>query len=100
MTIKLNQFDVAKYLDNEESIATFIAEAFKTEDAKFIAHALGVAARAKGMTEIAKQTGLSREHLYRSLSENGNPTLQTTLSIMKALGVDLTATVHNNHQNN
>ena len=50
-------------------------------------------ARAKGMTQIAVQTGLSREQLYRSFSENGNPTLKTTLAVMKALGIELTATV-------
>ena len=54
-------------------------------------HALGVVARAKGMAQIAGQTGLSREQLYRSFSEKGNPTLRTTLAVMKALGVQLTA---------
>jgi len=48
-------------------------------------------ARAKGMAQIAEETGLSREQLYRSFSERGNPTLKTTLAIMKALGVQLTA---------
>lgn len=47
-------------------------------------------ARAKGMTDIAAETGLSREQLYRSFSEKGNPTLKTTLSVMKALGIELT----------
>jgi probable addiction module antidote protein len=55
------------------------------------AHAPGVVARAKGMAQIAKQTGLSREQLYRSFSENGNPTLKTTMAVMKALGIELTA---------
>jgi len=53
-------------------------------------HALGVVARVKGMAQIARQTGLSREQLYRSFSEKGNPTLNTTLAVMKALGVQLT----------
>ncbi|MDO8275712.1 MAG: putative addiction module antidote protein, partial [Serpentinimonas sp.] len=57
----------------------------------FIAHALGIVARAKGMTQIANQTGLSREQLYRSFSAEGNPTLRTTLAVMKALGVELSA---------
>ena len=70
-----------------------MGEAFKTEDAGYIAHALGVVARAKGMTQIARDTGLSREQLYRSFSETGNPTLKTTISVMKALGIALTATV-------
>jgi probable addiction module antidote protein len=77
-----------------KAIATFMAEAFATEDAGYIAHALGVVARAKGMTQIASETGLSREQLYRSFSEDGNPTLKTTIAVMKALGVELTAKVH------
>ena len=68
-----------------------MAEAFETEDAGYIAHALGVVARAKGMSEIARDTGLSREQLYRSFSAKGNPTLKTTLAVMKALGLELTA---------
>ena len=71
-----------------------MTEAFHTNDAGYIAHALGVVARAKGMAQIAAQTGLSREQLYRSFSANGNPTLKTTLAVMKALGIELTATLH------
>ncbi|MFT0548584.1 addiction module antidote protein [Allopusillimonas ginsengisoli] len=59
-----------------------------------MAKALGVVARAKGMSEIAKKTGFSREQLYRSFSERGNPTLKTTLAVMRALGVDMTAKPH------
>jgi probable addiction module antidote protein len=72
-------------------MATFMTEAFATADAGYIAHALGVVARAKGMARIAEQTGLSREQLYRSLSEQGNPTLKTTIAVMRALGIELTA---------
>jgi probable addiction module antidote protein len=64
-----------------------MAEAFASADPGSIAHALGVVARAKGRTRIARQTGLSRELLYRSFSENGNPTLKTTLAVMQALGI-------------
>lgn len=66
--------------------------AFETNDPRFIARALGIAARAKSMAQIAKQTGLSREQLYRSLSAEGNPTLRTTLAVIKALGIKLSAT--------
>jgi probable addiction module antidote protein len=55
--------------------------------------ALGVVARAKGMAQIAEQTGLSCEQLYRSFSEKGNPTLKTTLAVMQALGIELTAKI-------
>jgi probable addiction module antidote protein len=56
---------------------------------------MGVVARAKGMTELSRETGLSREQLYRSFSEQGNPTLKTMLAVMRALGVDMTVKPHN-----
>ena len=90
---KLTTYDPAEDLASDAAIATFMAEAFATQDAGYIAHALGVVARAKGMSQIAGQTGLSREQLYRSFSENGNPTLKTTLVVMKALGLELSAKV-------
>ena len=88
---KLTAFDPAEALSDDESITVFMAEAFETGDAGYIAHALGVVARARGMTEIARETGLSREQLYRSFSESGNPTLKTTLAVMKALKVQMAA---------
>lgn len=91
MTEKLTTYDPAEDLTSDQAIADFMALAFETSDAAYIAHALGVVARAKGMTQIANQTGLSREQLYRSFSAEGNPTLRTTLAVMKALGIDLTA---------
>lgn len=91
MTEKLTIFDPAEHLKSDQAIADFMAAAFETNDAGYVAHALGVVARAKGMTQIANQTGLSREQLYRSFSAEGNPTLRTTLAVMKALGIDLTA---------
>ena len=91
MTEKLTTYDPAEDLTSDSAIADFMAGAFETNDPGFIAHALGVVARAKGMTQIARQTGLSREQLYRTFSEGGNPTLRTTLAVMKALGIELTA---------
>ncbi|MGC9223955.1 MAG: addiction module antidote protein [Terracidiphilus sp.] len=88
---KLTKYDPAEDLTSKEAIAIFLAEALETHDAAYIAHALGVAARAKGMSEIADETGLSREQLYRSFSARGNPTLKTTLAVIRALGVNLTA---------
>ena len=93
MAEKLTTYDPAEDLSSDEAISVFIAEAFQTGDAGYIAHALGVVARAKGMAQIAGQTGLSHEQLYRSFSENGNPTLKTTLAVMQALGIELTARV-------
>jgi len=91
MPKKLSAYDPAEDLGSKQAIAIFMAEALKTNDAAYIAHALGVVARAKGMSEIARQTGLSREQLYRSFSSGGNPTLKTTIAVMKALGISLTA---------
>ena len=94
MSEKLTPFDPAEHLRSDQAIADFMAGAFETNDPGFIAHALGVVARVagvKGMTQIANQTGLSREQLYRSFSAGGNPTLRTTLAVMKALGIELTA---------
>jgi probable addiction module antidote protein len=93
MTAKLTTYDPAEDLASDAATATFIAEAFASEDPGYIAHALGVVARAKGMAQIARKTGLSREQLYRSFSDNGNPTLKTTIAVMKALGIELTAKV-------
>ena len=90
---KFTNYDPAEDLGSDEAIATFMAEALQTNDVAYIAHAVGVVARAKGMAQIAEQTGLSREQLYRSFSERGNPTLKTTLAVMHALGVTLTAKI-------
>jgi probable addiction module antidote protein len=90
MTDKLSTYDPAAALVTDEEAAFFMADALETGDAGYIANALGIIARAKGMSQIAAQTGLSREQLYRSFSENGNPTLKTTLVVMKALGLELT----------
>ena len=81
----LYNYDPAAALDGPKAIAIFMADALETGDAAYTAKALGVVARAKGMAQISEQTGLSREQLYRSFSEKGNPTLKTKLAVMKAL---------------
>jgi probable addiction module antidote protein len=91
---KLHNYDPAEALGSDDAVEVFLADAFETGDARHIAKALGVVARAKGMTKIARRTGLAREQLYRSLSENGNPTLETTLAVMKAIGFEMTGKRH------
>lgn len=86
---KLTQYDPATALVDDNEIAVFMADALETGDAAYIAKALGVVARAKGMAQVAAEAGLSREQLYRTLSEKGNPTLKTTLAVMKVLGFGL-----------
>lgn len=94
MTKKLTTFDPAELLRDDDAIAIYMEGVFETGDANYIAHALGVIARARGMTQLARETGLAREQLYRSFSKDGNPTLKTALAVIKALGLELTAKPH------
>jgi probable addiction module antidote protein len=87
--MKITTYDPAKALDSQEAIDIFLDDAFQTGDAAYIANALGVVARAKGMTNVANDADLSRGQLYRSLSENGNPTLTTIIKVMKSFGLGL-----------
>ncbi|MGC4080045.1 MAG: putative addiction module antidote protein [Rubrivivax sp.] len=89
MNQKLSSYDPGEDLTTDQAVADFLDAALVTGDAAYIAHAVGVVARAKGMTRIARETGLSREQLYRSFSAEGNPTLRTTLAVMQALGIEL-----------
>jgi len=93
MTVETHPYDSARYLDDDETIAAYMDEAFKTADPAFITHALGVVARARGMTQIARDAGVSRESLYRALGENGNPEFATVVKVMRALGLRLSAEV-------
>ncbi len=89
--IKTKPFDVADYLRTPEDMAAYL-DAWLEEapdDAAGIARALGDIARAKGMGQVAKDAGVSRESLYRALSTKGNPSLATILKVTKALGVKL-----------
>jgi probable addiction module antidote protein len=84
-------FDEAKYLNTPQAISVYLEDIFETEDPELIAHALGVVSRAKGMTEVARKTGLSRESLYKALSAEGNPEFATILKVMRALDLKITA---------
>jgi probable addiction module antidote protein len=85
-------FDAADYLDDAESQVELLTDAFATGDRAYIANAIGTVARARGMTEIAKQTGVTREGLYKAFSPSGDPQLSTLLGAVKALGLKLTVT--------
>ena len=89
---KTKPFDPAEYLDDSESIAAYLTDALESEDPAFVVDALGVVARARGMSEIAREAGVSRESLYRSLSTDGNPEFATVLRVLHALGLQLSAT--------
>ncbi|MBS1183041.1 MAG: putative transcriptional regulator [Proteobacteria bacterium] len=87
MTTVTKPFDSAQYLQTEEDIAAYLEAAFEDGDPALVAHALGVIARAQGMTKLARDTGLGRQNLYVALSEGGNPTLASFMAITKALGL-------------
>lgn len=91
MAIKTKPFDAAEYLDDAESQAELLSDAFDSGDAGYIRHALGVVARARGMTRVAREAGVTREALYKALSEDGDPKLSTLLGVTRALGVTLKA---------
>lgn len=90
MALETRPFDPARYLETEEDILYYLEAAMEGNDARHIASALGDVARSKGMTEIARKTGLGRQALYNALSENGNPTLETLTTVLGALGLELT----------
>ena len=89
--MKLTRYDSADYLKSDADVAMYLEEAAREggDDPAFIAHALGVAARARNMVQLAKETGLSREGLYKALSEGGNPRLDTVMKVARAMGVRL-----------
>lgn len=89
MALKTFRWDAAEHLETEEDIAMYLDAAFETGDPEDVVHALGVVARARGMTEIARQAGISRGSLYKAIGEDGNPTLTTLMAVMKALGARL-----------
>jgi len=87
----LPEFDMAQQLKTEEDIAAYITMVIQEDDASELAHALGVAARARGMSEVARATGLSREALYKALRPNAKPRFDTVNRVCTALGVQLVA---------
>jgi len=95
MKTKLTRYDVADHLRTPEEMAAYLDACIEEADgdASFIANALGNIARAKGMSEVAKTTGLSRESLYKALSGDRSPSFDTILKVVAALGLKLHAEV-------
>ncbi len=89
--MKTEIFDAARYLKSAESQVELLNDAFASGEAGFIAQALGVIARAHGMADVAREAGVTREALYKSLSEAGDPRLTTLLGVTRALGMTLSA---------
>lgn len=87
--LNIARYDTADYLENDEDRAGYLEACIETGDTALVAHALGVVARSKGMTHMARETGISRDGLYKALSKNGNPEFATVLKVMRALGFHL-----------
>ncbi len=92
---KTSPYDSAEYLDSAEAINAYMEDALETDDPAFIAKALGTIARARGMSQIARKAGLSRESLYKALSTEGNPEFGTVIRVMHALGLKFSITAAN-----
>ncbi len=88
----MKKFDIAEHLKTENDIREFLQEAAETGDSSDFLHAVGIAARAKGMSAVASEAGVSRASLYKALSENGKPAFETVFKVVKSFG--LTLAVH------
>ena len=88
---KFSRYDTADYLKSDKDIVSYLEACMEEaeDDAAFIAHALGNIARARGMAQLAKATGLTREGLYKALDKDSNPSFSTILKVLKALGLKL-----------
>ena len=89
MTIETKPWDSAAALRTPEEMAAYVDAVLEENDPALFAHAVGILARAAGMTRLSRDTGLSREALYRSLSADGNPSVATMMQIMRALKLRL-----------
>ena len=89
MPLKLKKWDVTEHMDNEEYISEYLKAAFESGDISEITRALGDVARARNMTELAEKMGISRQGLYKTLSENGNPEFATIQKLIAALGLQM-----------
>jgi len=95
MTIKTTRWDSAEHLKTDEDIQFYLEACLEEagDDPDFIVHALGVIARAKNMSQLARDTGLTREGIYKAFSSDGNPTFSTVSKVAKALGLQITVQV-------
>lgn len=90
MTMKTKPFDAADYLDTAADQADLLSDAVDSGDPRYIAYALGAVARARGgIAKLAREAGMNRQALHKALSEDGNPTLETVLKVLKALGLQM-----------
>ena len=95
MPLETTKFDMQEFLKTPEDRAAYIDSAREDGDVSLITHALGDVARAVGMSDVAREAGITREGLYKALSDKGDPRLSTLLGVMRALGLQLTARAAN-----
>lgn len=88
--MKITKFDAAEYLDSNEAVAEYLRVVLEENDPAAFTKALGTVARAKGMTQIAKDTGLGRQSLYKALSGENAPRLETVFKVLDSIGIKLT----------
>jgi len=93
MVLKIQRWDIADELKTEEDMLLYLEAALEENDAQFLMVALGDIARAKGMTNVARDTGLGRESLYKSLSADGNPSFATVQKVIASLGMKLSVSL-------
>jgi probable addiction module antidote protein len=89
--LEIERYDAADYLNDEENVLAYLNAALDDGHPDVVAQAIGNVARARGMSKIAKQCGLGRESLYKSLSDKGNPEFRTVVSVLRAMGIRLRA---------
>ena len=89
--LKTTRYDTAEYLQDEKDVVAYLDAALEDGDPALIRHALSAIARARGMSQIARDSGIARESLYKALSESGNPEFTTVLKVVRALGLRLHA---------
>jgi probable addiction module antidote protein len=89
MAIETTKWDTADFIHDEEDVIVFLTNAFEEGDPAYIAHVLGAVARSKGVTEIARKAGVSRETIYSSLTKDGDPRLSTLTGVFSAMGLVL-----------
>lgn len=89
--VRLLPFDAARYLTDDEAIAEYMTAVLEADDHDLLLAALGDVARARGMAQVAKETGLGRESLYKALAPGAKPRFDTVLKVARALGIKLSA---------
>lgn len=98
--METSEFDIAEYLDSEEMIAEYLNAVLAEGDNTDIINAIGYVAKAKGMTRIAKETGLSRPSLYKALSDGAKPQFETIMKVLRAVGGEIQVHPSSKRKNN